>query len=392
MPLTSIAGTELSHDLTAECQWGGLDLISEISAEWRNLCEEGPCNQPFYRPEWIAAAVQAFAPTRKILLITVRLGNRLRAVLPLWQEKSYLCGIPFTRLRSTTNLDHSCRFDVIHGAGSNLREIARATWSCLKELSGWDAIELTNVPAGAVTEYLLGCAERERQHVAQFEHVRTPFMMLEGFKVDGDRTQFARSSRLRNNLRKGWRKLEEGGQVRFRRLDYADPEALEKFYRLEEAGWKGKRGTAIACSKQTREFYDRIACSASAFGYFSLYLLEVSESLVAADFGFCLGGRYFPLKIAYDENYRSCGPGHLLVSATLLDAVRRGVSCYDWLGHHEEWKARWTSETWVHNNCFIFRNNAVGHALHASTVVRHMARTATRRLARQIARRIGLPF
>jgi len=392
MPPLSTAKSKLSQDLTAECQWGGLGLIGAISAEWRDLCEEGPCNQPFFRPEWIAAVVRAFAPTQEIMLMTLRQGTRLRAVLPLWEEKRRFCGVPFTTVRSATNLDHSCRFDIIHGEGSDLPAIARAIWDCLKRLPAWDAIELTNVPAGAVAENLLSWAGREKQHVAQFEHVRSPFIKLEGFKADGDRIQFARSARLRSHLRKGWRKLEEGGPVRLRRIDTAEPDALEKFYRLEQSGWKGKRGTAIACSKQTRQFYDLIARSAADLGYFSLYFLELSESPIAAHFGFCLGGGYFPTKIAHDDSYSGCGPGHLLVSATLLDAVQRGVSRYDMLGHQEEWKARWTSEAWVHNNCFIFRNNVVGHALHASTVVRHMARTATRRLGRQIARRIGLPL
>jgi hypothetical protein len=320
----------------------------------------------------------------RLLLITVRDGARLRAVLPLLEEKPRLSGIPFRRLRSAANLDHSCRFDIIHGDGPGIDEIARVVWDKLKSLPAWDAIELTNIPEGAAAEGLLPMARQEGCLTAQREHVRTPYIILDGFRPDGDVYQFARGAKLRNNLRKGWRRIQEIGPVRLRRVETAEPEALEQFYRLEQSGWKGRKGTAVACSKETRRFYDLIARSAAEFGYFSLYFLEVSDSTIAADMGFHLAGRYYPIKIAYDETFRAYGPGHLLVSAILQDVVRQGVSKYDWLGHIEDWKAQWTSETRLHGFCYIFRNSLIGRALHADTVLRNALWTAARKVGRPL--------
>jgi hypothetical protein len=136
-----------SQDLEVHSQWGTAELFHEVADEWRQLCERGPCNQPFFRPEWIAASIEAFASKHRLLLITVREGGRLRAVLPLLEEKPWAPGVPFTRLRSAADVDHSPRFDLIHGGG-DVEAVAHAAWRHLKNLPHWDAIELVNVPRG----------------------------------------------------------------------------------------------------------------------------------------------------------------------------------------------------------------------------------------------------
>jgi CelD/BcsL family acetyltransferase involved in cellulose biosynthesis len=373
-----------THPLRVEGIWGNFKTIEGLSSEWLKLCEEGPCNEPFYRPEWIAAAIRAFAHSRKVLLITVREGTRLRAVLPLWEEKDRFLGFPFTKLHSATNPNHSCRFDIVHGDVTDTDLIVKAIWEYLRELSTWDAIELTNIPEGAAAEILVSLAQHEKYYTAQYEHVRTPYMFLDGFKPNSDVIQFVRSQQLRYSLRRSWRKLNKRGPVRLRRVERADLEELERFYCLEQAGWKGRTGTAIACSTQTRQFYDLVAMSAAGFGYFSLYFLELSDSVIAAHFGFNLAGNYYPTKVAYDENYREYSPGHLIVSAVLQDLVPRGVSKYDFLGHHEEWKARWTSVTQRHSFCYIFRDSLAGRALYAEKVLRQSLRECAQKFGRPI--------
>ena len=68
-----------------EIATGGVEIIEKISAEWTVLCEEGASNEPFFRPEWFTAFVKNFE--LEIILLTVRCGGKLRAVLPLMQKK-----------------------------------------------------------------------------------------------------------------------------------------------------------------------------------------------------------------------------------------------------------------------------------------------------------------
>jgi CelD/BcsL family acetyltransferase involved in cellulose biosynthesis len=131
-----------------------------------------------------------------------------------------------------------------------------------------------------------------------------------------------------------------------------------------QSGWKGEKGTAIACTGETRQFYDAVARFAERFGYLSVYFLQHGAVTIAAHFGLTYAGRYYPLKIAYDENYSQYRPGHSIAGAVLEDCARHGIQEFDWLGHWTEAKAKWTSEERRQNFCYIFRGTLPGRALY----------------------------
>jgi CelD/BcsL family acetyltransferase involved in cellulose biosynthesis len=45
-------------------------------------------DQPFYRPEWIAAHIRALTPKARVVLLTASFERRLMFVLPLLQQWS----------------------------------------------------------------------------------------------------------------------------------------------------------------------------------------------------------------------------------------------------------------------------------------------------------------
>src|SRR5262244_571341 len=106
---------------------GGVEVIEVLAEEWRRLCEEGQCDEPFYRPEWIAAYVRAFARQAKVVVVTARVEGELKAVLPLIEEGSLFCGIPVKKLRGAANV-HSCRFDMVCAPGAEGEAAVRAIW------------------------------------------------------------------------------------------------------------------------------------------------------------------------------------------------------------------------------------------------------------------------
>jgi CelD/BcsL family acetyltransferase involved in cellulose biosynthesis len=377
--------------LTAQTECGTVELLDRIGDEWRQLCEEGACDQPFFRPEWIASSVRAFASQHPVWLITVRDGSRLRAVLPLLEERVWASGLPATKLRSPA--DHTPRFDFIHGQGPGIEEALQAGWRELKRHHGWDMIELLNVPGGGAAERILNSAREDRFLTYEHQCAQSPYIPLNGGKPGKDFSQFALSSRFRYRLRNFWRNLEKTGTVSLRRVETADPEILQQFYALERSGWKGKRGTAIACNAGTRKFYDSLAKDAAQYGYLSLYFLQRGDSVLAAHFGFTCGGGYYPLKVAYDERYSQYGPGHLIIGAVLQDCTARGLSEFDCLGHWTEAKAKWASKIRPHSFCYIFRRSLPGQILHAQTRLAHRLDAAVRRLKHLlgIARRGHVP-
>jgi len=342
---------------------GGVEIMDRLAEEWRQLCNEGPSDQPFYRPEWVRAYVCAFVPQQKLLVITARSGGRLRAVLPFVEERSFFCGFPVRKLRGTANV-HSLRFDIVRGAAAEGEAAVLAVWSFLKELPGWDLLELPYVPQGAALEQLFRAAQIDGFLTGYREEWRSPFIPLSGYDGTKDWWLACADTKFRANLRRRMRNLKAQGPLLVRRFDRADPSVLQCFYDLERSGWKGQERSAIACDPSTRQFYDQIARGAAQFGYLSLYFLESNGRAVAAHFGLSHRGRYFVPKLAYDEKYKQYGPGHLLVRAVLNDCAQRGLIEFDFCAAWEEWKGEWTSKVRRHTDWYVFRKGLLGRVLH----------------------------
>jgi CelD/BcsL family acetyltransferase involved in cellulose biosynthesis len=347
---------ELEDRVIAVVQRGGAELVDSVASEWRELCAESEL-APFHHPEWTAAYLRAFAPGAALRLLTARTGSRLCAVLPLMEESTF-CGLPARVLRSASNV-HSSRVDLVVNNGQAIG----CVWDCLKEMDDWDVLEIRDVPMGGAAEQLLALAAADHYPVGQWETDVTPYVSLRGAT---DALQVIPSGEFRRNLRRHMRRASEKWRVELCRTDSAGSDQLQQFYALEMSGWKGRQKTAIASRPATRLFYDEIAKSASALGYFSLYLLHFDGVPVAGHFGLTYGGRYYAPKVAYDERYASVGPGHLLVEAVLRDCIARGITGYDTVGPSTPWKLKWTSTTRSHAHCYVFRKSAYGKILHTA--------------------------
>ncbi len=79
-------GGAVSPTLAVELVNGGLDAFDQIADEWRQMLTQVPDDPPYWRPEWIRAALRARWPKAKVMVVTVRRAGRLCAVLPLKLE------------------------------------------------------------------------------------------------------------------------------------------------------------------------------------------------------------------------------------------------------------------------------------------------------------------
>lgn len=338
---------------------GTVDVVDAIAHEWRPLCDEGSQNQPFYRPEWVSAYLRAFEPQARVVLIAPRRGGRLVGVLPLIEDRLGVFGKGATRLRAPANV-HSNRIDVIHGSGDG--QIAtQLIWRTLRQMKGWDILDFRDVPENGSFLRLLELAERDGYTTATRETLRSPYVPLDAF-ANADDLLKPLDTRFRRNLRSRMRKLKTLGDVRVVRLQHVDQKALDRFFGLEQSGWKGRSGTAIACHPETRRFYSDVARAADQYGYLALYELWCGDQPVAISLGLAIGDRFFKLKSGIDESFKAVGPGQLMNAEILRDLVDHGAAEFDMLGHNDEFKARWTDLYRQHFHCHIFGRGPVGRA------------------------------
>lgn len=152
----------------------------------------------------------------------------------------------------------------------------------------------------------------------------------------------------RSDFRRARRKADELGPVTF---DYGCPAPHEFDARFDEAiaveisSWKRAAGTAIASDPAKEAFFRAYLRSECEQGRLRLGFMRIGDAAVAMQLAVELNGRLWLYKIGYDEAYRKCSPGTLLMLHCLGEAARAGLEAFELLGNAEPWIAElWTEQ------------------------------------------------
>lgn len=124
-----------------------------------------------------------------------------------------------------------------------------------------------------------------------------------------------KSGSTRKKLRQDWNRLTALGAVDVvnDRAPVRVAEAFEAFLKLEQASWKGARGTALLCDDTDAAFVRELAAKLSVEGRASVALLRVDGKAIAAQVLMYSGRTAYTWKTAFDAEYARYSPGMLLV-------------------------------------------------------------------------------
>lgn len=341
-------------EISSRMERGGAELIDRYAAEWEALSSESG-SAPFLRPEWIATYLRSFEPKSEIVLLTARAGARLAAIMPLIRRRCWYAGVPMVML-SGPACAHSVQFDIARLPGAPGDAAVGAIWDLLKQMPDWHVLKLPVFPDNGSCQQLMSWASDEGFRTLTFLFQDSPILRMQVGADEKINWLSGTSRHFRHELRRFARLLESetGGKPRLVLETEADPSLLQQFYKLEAAGWKGHEGSAINCCSETLAFYDGIAREAAARGYFRLYSLEVNGNMVAGAFGVTTGACSYPMKIAYNEHLRRCGPGQVMFNGILEGCAAAGIKELFFGGDRDRYKTSWTQDTLPHFNGFVF--------------------------------------
>lgn len=203
--------------------------------------------------------------------------------------------------------------------------------------------------------------------------------------IEGDFEGYARARGRRfKDLRRRWRKVNREHEARFRfEAAPGDREAeLENGFKVEAAGWKGERKTAILSNPQTRSFYTEIARAYLARGELRLTWLEIDGRPAA--FGLCLerARRLYCLKAGIEDRLRPFSPGLLLDYYTIERCFELGLERYELLGADAAYKSYFATARSDVVRVHSYRRRPAG-------VARYLTRRLGRPLAVAVRQRLG---
>ncbi|HET9251882.1 MAG TPA: GNAT family N-acetyltransferase [Candidatus Eisenbacteria bacterium] len=305
----------------------GLDAVDRLAPAWNELADAVGAAASL-RPEWVQAWHRAFG-RGGLEIVTVRRGGRLVGVVPMQRRNG--------ELRSTSNY-HTPSFGLLAADAAALETLATALIRTSPR-----RLTVAFVPEEDPSLAALQAASRQARRPTVVRVLeRCPYLMLDGTWEEllaTRRHQFARE------LKRRLRRIHSRGDFETDLQDGSEDldRYLEEGFAIEASGWKGKKGTAIASSPNTRGFYREIARWLASRGSLRLSYLRLDGVAFAVEIAFEENGRYSLLKSGYDESYRSDAPGVLIRAAAIQGAFARGLRRYDFLGKEDAWKREWTS-------------------------------------------------
>ena len=351
-------------DLKVETLTGGLELFHQLGDEWREFLDRVENDSPYWRPEWIRAALRAYSPQAKVVVVTVRRQGSLAAILPLVEERGKFAGLPARKLRAPMTTV-GVGVDILCAIQRPEQDDAIALlWNAIKTRQGWDVLELPSVFEGTAVERLTALAQKDGHPTGNWPVPLIAFFVIpQGPTAKKDLEKYPRHPKLRSKVRQREAKLAALGSVRLLRTEKNGAADLQRFYDMEAGGWKGKEKSAITSDPRSHQFFNEVTSEAEKSGHLCLYTLELDGKAIAAHIGFNYRGRYWAAKSTYDESYRDYAPGHVIVKAILADCSQRGISEYV-MGIREDWKMEWTQDVRKRSYQCIFGRGLWPRALH----------------------------
>jgi CelD/BcsL family acetyltransferase involved in cellulose biosynthesis len=300
-----------AHEPRIEVEIAAPARLFGLVAEVRDLMARAAEPNVFMEPAFVCAAqrlepvhvVLAWnrhpVPGRLIGLWALAAGRPAKLPLPIRVLQPAAEGYSFL---STPVIDAAHGADVLAGM---LDAIANSRLPKLLSLPFMHE-------GGAVMAALRRVLDRRAAPLCLLERSRRPMLASD---LDGKTyLERALSASSRKKLRQHRRRLGEHGALA--RTIHDDPPAvaaaLEDFLKLEAAGWKGRRGTALLCDQGAAAFARAAITALAAERAAVIDALRLDGRPVSMQIILRSGSAAFTWKTAFDERFHDHSPGMLL--------------------------------------------------------------------------------
>ena len=338
-------GAQRSGPIRLKGEVLGRDALLLLRPAWQHLSERSAEDNVYYSPRYAEALLGSIEKNIKLNVAVVWSGAQLVAMLPftvqdlrvpLLQPIGQAWCTKYT-FSCTPLLDRSHTTEAAEGLVDVLSTIRAGQW---------------------LLPTLNAQGEACRAIIAALQRRRVPWLLLNRFQratleangTCGKDWENQLSSKRRRDLARNRRRLKTLGKVKHE--VHCSGEALDvavkAFLKIEAGGWKGKRGTALACDPDTRRFAIAAFTGDKKHSICRADVLTLDGQPIAVSLMTFANGTGFTVKSSYDEAFRSYGAGLLLEVEVIrsflsgrwahrLDAATAGTHVIDdlWPGRIE---------------------------------------------------------
>lgn len=338
--------------------WRDIQQLNEHAAEWDNLWERTPIQQPATRSKPLAAWLQSFAAHRRLRILTVRRGSRLLAALPLVSGR-YRHIVPVTALARNS---WSYAGELLLDIGRDSQQVCKLLFDQFRRLRT-PLLRFEDVPYTS-PQWQTFFAAMDR---SELDYRRNDTFSIGTIEIakDWDTYKAMCSKNHRKKMSRLSRRLEKVGNVEFHLYTDLLPDQVGPLLRcgfeLEHQSWKGAEGTSALSSPGMFEFYLHQAKALAADGCLCLAFLSCGGQPIAFEYGWIAKQTYFSPKIAYDPTFAKYSPGHLLLWRLLKHFHQdERVSSVDFFGPTTLATSHWTTGSYPVGHITLAPSGLVG--------------------------------
>ncbi|MEE9434799.1 MAG: GNAT family N-acetyltransferase [Sphingorhabdus sp.] len=299
---------------------------SQFVAAWDDLAANASEPNPFYESWYLLPSLREFGADAQIF--TAFDGARLIGLMPLshlsrygrwpvphaqnWLHPNIFLGTPLVRAGYETMFWEAIFAEMDQRPGNAL----------FLHINGMAS-------GGKLSAALDATAANQSRHFAKVSEEERAF--LQSDLSPAAYYEDAMRSKKRKELRRQKRRLGEMGNLAISRSDgnVGLGSWINEFLTLEQRGWKGQQGSALACAQETQRLFHDALSGAADRGRLELLDMRLDGKPLAMLANFICPPGSFSFKTAFDEEFSRFSPGVLLQIENLALLERSGVEWCD---------------------------------------------------------------
>jgi hypothetical protein len=152
---------------------------------------------------------------------------------------------------------------------------------------------------------------------------------------------------MRSNLNRTLNALKRHHQIQFTTQEAFDSleQAMEVFMSLHQQRRHAKGETGLFTNEPHRHFHQDLAQIFADNRWLRLHFLCIDNTPVAANYCFAYRSTMYNYQSGFDPAFTKFGVGHLLTLYSINEAIREGMTRFDFTIGDEPYKHRWTAQS-----------------------------------------------
>jgi hypothetical protein len=336
-----------------------IDQCKELEEDWNRLL------RPLARTvdgigfnatlEWTLSLWENHLQSQPQYVFVLEDAEGICAILPCQQTIVSRHGLREIIIEPITELcSHRTGFLLRDAAPEYLEALLEFLYS---DFPGWDSFRCHLVDGSISQEVFTKLVEGHGYPIHALGQNVSPFIAL---PEDREAYFSGLSKNFRDNLKKSEKRLNKSGkfEVRFYQSPHEVDEFIEQLLTIERRSWKEEAGTSITTNPIQEGLYRRFIPRAADKGWLLGTVLSLDEVPLAYAMGFVFENVYYNEKASYDESTRATGAGSYIYAPIIDELYRRGIRIFDFMGKCEDFKMRWTDQSYS-STSYVLYNRGV---------------------------------